>query len=238
MKRFKDFAFLAAAGFGVLFLLQLGFWQLQRLEWKLALIADMNAAIEGKTAPISLKEAQARFAADPLADYLPVQVSGIWQPETRYLYAIVDGRPGWHAVNAVMTGESMAVAVDRGEIPDEIRGQVPAVSGATQMTGFARRPQLEAGWFQPESRPAEGLFYWRDAKGLAGADAFYPFIVEAQPVAGGPEWPRPVKADPASLTNNHLSYAVTWFSLAGVLALMTGIFIVTRRNSSTVQPKA
>lgn len=238
MKRFKDFAFLASAGFGILFLLQLGFWQLQRLEWKLALIADMNAAIEGQTPAISLKEAEARFAADPLADYLPVRISGNWQPEIRHLYAIVDGRPGWHVVQGVETPESVAVAVDRGEIPEEMRGQVAAASGSAEITGFARRPQLQAGWFQPESRPEAGLFYWRDAQGLAGGETSYPFVVEAQPVAGGPEWPRPVKADPDSLTNNHLSYAVTWFSLAGVLALMTGIFIVTRRNSSTVRPDA
>lgn len=238
MKRFKDFAFLAAAGFGILFLLQLGFWQLQRLEWKLALIADMNAALSGNSPAISLKEAKARFAADPLADYLPVEVSGTWQPETRYLYAIVDGKPGWHVVNAVETAEPELALVNRGAIPDELRGQVTPVSGAAQIKGFARRPQGQAGWFQPESQPDQGLFYWRDAKGMAGGEPVFPFIIEAQPVAGASAWPRPEKADPASLTNNHLSYAITWFSLAGVLAVMTGIFIVTRRNSSTVRRDA
>jgi surfeit locus 1 family protein len=238
MKRFKDFAFLAAAGLGILFLLQLGFWQLQRLEWKLALIADMNSALEGNSPAISLQQAQARFAADPLADYLPVAVSGIWMPEIRYLYAIVDGKPGWHAVHPVQTPESVIVLVDRGAIPDELRGQVAPVSGTAEIQGFARRPQLQAGWFQPESQPEAGLFYWRDTQGLAGGEASYPFIVEAQPVAGAAEWPRAVKADPKSLTNNHLSYAITWFSLAGVLAVMTGIFIATRRNSSTARHDA
>jgi surfeit locus 1 family protein len=238
MKRFKDLVFLAAAGLGILFLLQLGFWQLQRLEWKLALIADMNAAIAGNSPAISLKEAQARFAADPLADYLPVAVSGTWQPEARYLYAIVDGRPGWHVVNAVGTADPELALVNRGAIPDELRGEVTPVSGLAEIKGFARRPQPEAGWFQPESQPEAGLFYWRDAKSMAGGKPVFPFIIEAQPVAGASAWPRPEKADPASLTNNHLSYAITWFSLAGVLAVMTGIFIATRRNSSTARPDA
>ena len=238
MKRFKDFAFLAAAGFGILFLVQLGFWQLQRLEWKLALIADMNAALAGNSPAMSLKEAQARFAADPLADYLPVAVSGNWQPEIRYLYAIVDGKPGWHVVNAVQTAEAELALVNRGTIPDELRGKVTPVSGLAEIQGFARRPQAQAGWFQPESRPEAGLFYWRDAQGLAGGKPAFPFIIEAQPVAGASAWPRPEKADPQSLTNNHLSYAITWFSLAGVLAVMTGIFIATRRNSSTVRRDA
>lgn len=238
MKRFKDFAFLAAAGFGILFLLQLGFWQLQRLEWKLGLIADMNAAIAGTVPAMSLEQAQARFAADPLADYLPVEVSGTWQPETLYLYAIVDGKPGWHVVNAVQTAGPELALVNRGAIPDALRGQVAAVSGTAEITGFARRPQWQAGWFQPESRPDQGLFYWRDAKGMAGGKPVFAFIIEAQPVAGAAAWPRPEKADPSSLTNNHLSYAITWFSLAAVLAVMTGIFIVTRRNSSTVPPGA
>jgi surfeit locus 1 family protein len=236
--RLKDFAFLASAVIGVAFLVQLGFWQLNRLEWKLQLIADMEAAVEGKAPVLTLAEAQARFAADGSLDYLPVEVSGMYQPETRYLYAIVDGKPGWHAVNPVQTADASLVLVNRGAIPEEMRGKVP-VSGPVELRGFARRPQAGPGWFQPPSAPEKGLFYWRDTKAMAGGADAFAFIVEAQPVAGQPaQWPRPEKADPKSLTNNHMSYAITWFSLAGVLGLMTGIFIVTRRNSSTAQADA
>lgn len=235
--RARDFGFLAAAAIGVLFLLQLGFWQLQRLEWKLQLIADMNAALAGQAPVMTPQEAAARFTSDGSLDYLPVEVSGTYAGETLYLYAIVDGKPGWHAVNAVETAESKRVLVDRGAIPDEMRGQVP-VSGTAEIRGFARRPQMKAGWFQPVSQPDKGLFYWRDAKAMAGNAPAFDFIVEAQPVADAPAWPRPEKADPQDLTNNHMSYAITWFSLAGVLALMTGIFIKTRRNSSTVRRDA
>lgn len=234
MMRARDKGFLAAAAIGVAFLLQLGFWQLNRLEWKLDLIADMNAALEGKVPPMSLTEAEGLFAGDGSLDYLPVQVTGTYTGETLYLYAIVDGKPGWHAVNAVETAEPKLLLVDRGAIPDEMRGKVP-VSGTAAIQGFARRPQTQAGWFQPESQPEKGIFYWRDAKAMAGGAPAYDFIVEAQPVAGPPAWPRPEKADPQSLTNNHMSYAITWFSLAAVLAVMTGIFLRTRQNSSTTR---
>ncbi len=37
-------------------------------------------------------------------------------------------------------------------------------------------------------------------------------------------FPRPVAVD-ASLTNNHLQYALTWFALAFLLIVMSGLLI-------------
>ena len=55
---------------GAAILLRLGFWQMQRLDWKLGVIADIDARIDA--APIPLPD-----QLDPMNDsYLPVEVRG------------------------------------------------------------------------------------------------------------------------------------------------------------------
>ena len=40
-----------------------------------------------------------------------------------------------------------------------------------------------------------------------------------------------VEQPKANLRNNHLGYAITWFGLAAVLAMISGIFIFQNRHS-------
>ncbi len=40
-----------------------------------------------------------------------------------------------------------------------------------------------------------------------------------------------VEAPKANLRNNHLGYAITWFGLAAVLVVMTGVFLIQNRHS-------
>lgn len=233
MKRGLDWLFLLLAMGGCALLLQLGFWQLDRLTWKEQLITAMQSALDEQAQPMSLADAARRFVDEPAADYLLVAGEGQYEGTVRWLYAIVDGRPGWHAVNPVRLADGGLVLVDRGAVPDEMRGALPAAEGAVSFRGFARRPQLEAGAFQPASQAERGFFYWRDVRAMTGGKDAHAFIVELLPAATDAPWPRAAKPDPAALPNKHLSYAITWFSLAGLLAGLTGFFLWTRRKSST-----
>ncbi len=57
---------------GCAVLIALGTWQLRRLEWKEAILAEIDARIVA--APVELPE-----TVDPEADrYLPVTVTGCW----------------------------------------------------------------------------------------------------------------------------------------------------------------
>ena len=77
-------------------LIGLGLWQLQRLQWKEGLIAQIEARV--KAEPVSLKEAVAQASAGEDVSYLRVRVEGRFDnAKERYLFAVSDGTPGWHA---------------------------------------------------------------------------------------------------------------------------------------------
>ena len=138
----------------------IGMWHYTRA---LARAAQMQAAVEGRAAPVSVAAADARFKAEPSLDYVLVAGEGEYAGPTRWLYAIVDGRPGWHAVNAVALQGGGQLLLDRGALPDEMRGQLPEPSGAVSFRGFARRPELKPSPFTPASQPEKGVFFWRDS---------------------------------------------------------------------------
>jgi cytochrome oxidase assembly protein ShyY1 len=66
------------------------------------------------------------------------------------------------------------------------------------------------------------------AAGIQTNQPFVPFILHLSPQAGQTGWPRPQSLN-ANLRNNHLGYALTWFGLALVLAIVAGLFVRNRR---------
>ena len=238
MSRGKAILFGVLAIAGAIFLTQLGFWQLHRLAWKEALIEQMQRAIAGEGEALALAPIAARFSEDVWADYLPVEVSGRYVGETQWLYAVVDGRPGWKAVDLLQPDQGKAVLIDRGAVPDAARGQILRPQGQVVIRGFARRPQEQAGAFQPESAPERREYFWRDHVAMAGNVAAYGFVIEKLPDAQDLALPKPELPDPKAMPNNHLDYALTWFSLAGLLLLLTGYFLWTGRKARENHPHA
>src|SRR5215207_8751873 len=100
-------AFSAAA---LALLIGLGLWQLQRLEWKEGLIAQIEARSEG--APITLADgiSIARNGRDP--SYYRLRVDGRFHhAKERYLYAVSDGRVGSHVITPLETADGDMVLV-------------------------------------------------------------------------------------------------------------------------------
>jgi surfeit locus 1 family protein len=116
------FTAFSAAAFA--FLIGLGVWQLQRLEWKEGLIAKIGARAHAE--PISLREAVTRASAGEDVSYLRVRVEGrIDHSKESYLYALSDGTPGWHVITPLKTPEGGGA--DRpGLRPQRVQGTVIA----------------------------------------------------------------------------------------------------------------
>ncbi len=90
-------------------LIGLGVWQLQRLEWKQGLIAQIEARAHAE--PVTLKEAVTRARAGEDVGYLRVRVEGRFDNgKERYLYAVSDGTLGWHVITPLKTPEGRSGA--------------------------------------------------------------------------------------------------------------------------------
>ena len=133
----------------------LGLWQLNRLEWKEALIARIEARTEAK--PISLDKALALAKEGRNVSYYRVEVEGRYHHEReRYLYSISEGQPGWHVITPLETVDGDMVLIDRGFVPDEFKEPSTREAGQPEevvtVIGLARPPEIETLFTQTTNR--------------------------------------------------------------------------------------
>jgi surfeit locus 1 family protein len=218
-------------------LINLGFWQLRRLEQRRAL----NAAIQaGLNAPATELTGQ---AIDPEALHLhPVTVAGTFDNEENIaiMNRPLEGRAGMHLMTPLqIEGNDQAVLVDRGWIPldqtdPEQRRQYDQ-GGIVTIEGIAyqTQPQPDRALVPQDPIPGPGENR-RDQWFRVDIDRIqqqlpYPllpiFIVQSageNADAGTP----PLREGPIELDEgNHLSYALQWFSFAGIAVIVYGILI-------------
>jgi surfeit locus 1 family protein len=213
-------------------LLGLGFWQLKRLQWKEGLIAQIEA--RSTASPITLEEAEAlaREGRDP--SYYRVKVDGRFHhAKELYLYAVSDGRVGWHVITPLETADGEMVLIDRGFVPDALRDPSTRATGQIEnvvaVTGIVRAPDKQA-LFTPDNEPKANRWFWRDLSAMTrsmfphGIIEVAPFFLEADksPVPGG--WPEGGQTR-LDIPSNHLQYAITWFLLAAALLVIYGLYL-------------
>ena len=212
----------------VAILCTLGVWQVERLAWKEALIARVNA---GLTATPVSAPGPAEWPTLDLADheYQSVTVSGTFQngKEVAVVYALTEpkgkaGGIGYMIMTPLTTSDGWTVYVNRGFVP--LAMKLPAkragsdIDGPTTVTGLLRQP-ADRNWFMPGDNAAGNEWFSRDPKLYAAAQGLpagsvAPYIIDAYfdpALPGGlPQGGETIVAFP----NNHLGYAITWFGLA------------------------
>lgn len=193
---------------GVGLLTGLGLWQLRRADWKAGLKARIaeRAAAPAADLPAGFDPAQWEFRT--------VRVAGTPGPSLALEGRILDGKPALEALQVLRLADGRALLVDRGLAP--AGWSAAAGTGIAHLAGTLRLPP-ERRPFQPEN--GGGRWYYADpaAMGAALGVELLPVVLAADDfvVAGG----APPQALP-DLPDNHRQYALTWFSLAGILAGM------------------
>lgn len=202
-------ALLAAA-----LLVVLGVWQIERRAWKHRLIATVDARLAA--APVALPP-RARWPA--LASdgaYTRVRLDGRWLPGAPVLVqAVTDLGPGWWVVAALRTADG-TVLVNRGFVPSAMRVDPPPAGREAHVSGLVRRDE-PGGAFLRSNDPAHDHWYSRDVSAIARARGWAdpaPFFVDAD-AATSPRWPRG-GLTVVRFSDNHLVYALTWFTLAAM----------------------
>jgi surfeit locus 1 family protein len=208
---------------GVALLTALGVWQLERRSWKLALLAEIAERMAA--APTDLPEPASfgREGADTYA-YRRVHATGEYLHDRETLvWTATRLGSGYWVLTPLRTPGGLIVLVNRGFVPAEraapaarAAGLVP---GPAVVDGLVRLTEPKGAWLR-HNDPAAGRWYSRDVAAIAAAKQLgnvAPYFVDADatPVPGG----LPVGGlTVTSLPNNHLVYALTWFSLALLLA--------------------
>ena len=233
------------SGFVVLVLLALGVWQLDRMEAKQQLIARVTARVNEPAVALPAAS-QWPTLNKPGDDFLKVTVSGHFLHEREtYLFMLYappgerDPTPGYAVITPLQREDGSIVLVNRGFVPDSKRDPAnrPQSLGAetVAITGLLRLPQSRS-WFDADDAPAKRLFYSRDPKAMAkavGLDQVAPFVIDADATAVAGGWPKGGNTV-ISFSDNHLQYAITWFTLA--LAVSALFVIWYRQNRSRPQP--
>jgi surfeit locus 1 family protein len=211
---------------GCAFLASLGAWQLQRLEWKEAILADIEARIAA--APVAVPAAPI-----PEADrYLPVTATGdLLGTSLRVLVSTKERGAGYRLVTPLMLEDGRRVMVDEGFVGLEENTAPGAAAGVT-VTGNLHWPEEMDSW-TPEPDVSDGLFYARDVTAMTSALGTEPVLIVARTVTGTDPRATPMPVTSIGIPNNHLGYAVQWFGLALVWLGMTA-FLLWRIRKRTV----
>ncbi|VDS07684.1 SURF1 family protein [Paracoccus haematequi] len=202
--------------FGILgcaILINLGLWQLRRLDEKEGLLARIQAGIEAPAVPLPA-------AVDPSMKYLPVTVSGTTTgAEIDVLSGSKEQGGGYQIVSRFITDDGRAILLDRGFVPQELRH---AERGPTRLSvrGNLHWPD-EKGSATPEPNLDENIWFARDVPAMAKALDTEPILVVARFVEGDAQGVEPIPVAIEGIPNNHLSYAVQWFMIAATWAGMT-----------------
>ena len=182
---------------GLALLIGLGVWQLKRLEWKQGLIDQIEARTKGPLITLEDAVALAGEGRDP--SYYRVRVDGRFHhAKERYLYAMSEGRVGWHVITPLETEDGDVVLVDRGFVPDELKDPSARALGQVEnvvtVTGIARSPETQT-LFTPDNEPKVNRWFWRDLGGMArsmfpaGTIDVAPFFLEADKSKVPGFWP-------------------------------------------------
>ncbi len=218
-------------------LLALGTWQVQRLYWKEALIAQIEERINAD--PVDLESMERIYAESGDVEYRPLQVEGAFRHTgERHYFATWKGQSGYFVHTPLKLDDGRFIFVNRGFVPfdrkdAEARAEGQVVGGV-RVAGLARNGiEEKPSFIVPENDEAKNIFYWKDLKamattaGLPEASRVLPFYMDADdsPNPGGLPVGGVTRID---LPNSHLQYAITWYGLA--VALCGVLFVWWRRN--------
>lgn len=226
MRRFPWILTLASlVAFAIL--VSLGVWQLQRLQWKEGLVAEVEAANKAPALPL----AEALALPSPGWRRATVDCAGLATAPYLELRAIFDAGNGPKAGLRLISPCAYpggTILVDRGFVDAEISARPPETPSTeiVKVTGVLV-PAEKPGRFTPAT---EGRYWFaRDLAAMAkalGAANPAPFYLAAETPSGF-NAAKPIPPKP-QLSNRHLGYILTWFGLAAALACVYAAMLFQR----------
>ncbi|ESQ84910.1 hypothetical protein AEAC466_07580 [Asticcacaulis sp. AC466] len=202
----------------------LGVWQLQRLAWKTHLIAQVN---ERTTAPAIPAPGPGQWAglSKSSDEYRHVTIEGHYlNAAEAQVYALTELGAGYWVLTPLKMADGTIVFINRGYVPTDKKAPATRPLGQSEaevrVTGLLRMSETKGWLFSQENDPDHDAWYRRDVATIARArhlGSVAPYFIDADAThnpGGLPKGGMTVVQFP----NSHLAYALTWFSLALMLA--------------------
>jgi cytochrome oxidase assembly protein ShyY1 len=246
----------AVAGFAIFTALMvlvftgLGIWQLQRRTEKHALIAMLNERLAAAPEPLpapsqwnALTPGRDEFRRIAFsATYAPLPDAMVYSAGS----AVRDdvSGPGTWAFLPAQLADGNTVVVNTGFVQNTMQDRAQQdravrrlITGdPVQLTGYIRFPE-SAGALTPSESVAKRLWFTRDHLAMSrvlgwveGGKAVAPFYVDLETPAPESGIPKPGPLS-VHLKDDHLQYAITWFTLAFAVVIAFGVWWRTQRNA-------
>ncbi len=223
---------------GLAVLLGLGTWQVERKAWKEGLIATLNERVSAAPAALPPAEQWSGLTAEN-SEFMRVRLHAEFQSGDALVYtsgsALRDDvkSPGYFVFAAGRLPGGQHVVVNRGYVKER---SYPPQTGPAEIVGYLRWPE-DSPWFVADYDAKASVWYVRDHRAMArvrGWDNVAPFYVEQEAPAPPGGVPHPASLRP-NLPNHHLQYALTWYSLALVLAVVFAVWTMDRRRKAAAK---
>lgn len=216
MRRILFLLTFGLGGLGVL--LWLGFWQVQRLDWKRDILDLIQSRIDAPAVsiPANPQEDSMEYGA-VTATIAP------FGPELHVLSSGTGAGTGYRVIRAAKIEDGREIMVDFGVLLLEDK-DLPPHDATQEITGNLLWPDDKN-----DSTPAPDLgrniWFARSVPEMAQVLGTEEIMVVLRTSSNPDPRLTPVPVDTSGIKNDHREYAITWFLLAAVWTVMTGFFI-------------
>ena len=213
-----------------LILIILGSWQVQRLSWKSDLISNYNNNFQ--QAPITVKELLKDRKNNK---FRRTVIYGEYDHanEIQIIGKTYEGNAGFHIITPFILENNEIIYINRGWVPkkyaDKKTRKFSLLEDKVRVVGLVRLPQKK-GYFVPENEPENGFWFTivpQEINKHLNISAENEFYIDELNIDEKLKLPMPANGN-VQIPNNHLQYAVTWYSLA--LGLLIVYFAWHRQN--------
>ena len=202
----KKISFNIFVFFSILIFCSLGTWQIYRLQWKLNLINEIENGL--KAEPVT-------YSRTNIKNYQRIKVSGKLRIEKQiFLYSLNEnGVPGFDIITPLNTRANEIILINRGWIKKNLRNNEKINDfNIVNFNGILKKI-TKSNPFKPKNDLINNIWYTLDINDLQSHMGYKldKYILFIQDDYNKLIIPKKVDAD---LPNNHLKYALTWYSIA------------------------
>ena len=192
--------------FSIILFCSLGTWQIYRLQWKVDLINEINNGLNSE--PVF-------YSNTNIKNYQKVKFSGIFDFEKQiYLYSLnKKGKPGYDIITPLKINSNEILLINRGWIQKDRKGNKNINKVKSNSYEGILKKITKPNPFKPDNDIENNIWYSLKLTDLEDFTGYKlsNFVLFLQNNQNNLVENKIVSPD---LPNNHLKYALTWYSVA------------------------